>query len=222
MLDYLRLPKYTNLCSVSEKSVFLDVLLSAAVDPLVLVSDSIPIGRGEVLTTVAALAVQVGLSQSAVRAALAKLCARGLIRHDRECGGLIIDVLHFTRYLPIVCDSPDTVRLYRHITDKPWYRNVGVKSVYLYLLQHADEKLQSCIKHISWPSRGAVSSSFEEMRQGCGVGKKAILVALKWLKQSGDIRYIATDKRCEVVLRDNAVSNVIEVDFTQRKRFGME
>lgn len=222
MLDYLRLPKYTNLCSVSEKSVFLDVLLSAAVDPLVLVSDSIPIGRGEVLTTVATLAVQVGLSPNAVRAALARLCSSGMIRLSRECGKLMIDVLHFTRYLPIVCDSPDTVRLYRHVMDKPWYKNAGVKSVYLYLLQHADEKFQSCIKHICWPSRGAVSSSFEEMRQGCGVGKKTILAALERLTESGDILYLSTDKRCEILLRDDAVSNVIEVDFNRRKRFGME
>lgn len=222
MNDYIRLPKHFGLRTGSEKAVFLDVLLSAAVDPLVLVSDSIPIGRGEVFTTVVKLAGHIALSPNTVRTALARLCSRGLIRYSRECGGLMIDVLHFTRYLPIVCDTTDTVRLYRHITDKPWYKNNRVKAVYLYLLQHANMNIQSSIRCVRYPSSGTVTASFAEMRQDCGVGRKTILTALEGLKQSGDILYISTNKRCEVVLRDNAVSNIIEVDFTQRKRFGME
>lgn len=210
--SYVRYPRgFSSLPPSDTYKLFLHILLSAAETPCLLRTDVgvMPVGRGEIYISIRTLAGQLHVRPLHIKRALLYLADRCLIelphRLPANHENILITILRYYRYSSYICDTPDTVRVYRSIMDKPWYTDTRVKTVYLHLLTHTSHTRQI---------GGAKSDcSIAELAYVAGVRKAVVQHALKILSATSDIDYMSTDRRCVVTFRAPPDEQVIHVNF---------
>lgn len=214
---YIRIPRQAKVpfpisqpCLVP---VMLDLLLTAAESPYISTADgtAVPVGRGETHASIHALSGRLKDRPLHIKRALLELADSGLIELPKSLpanhANMLITVFRFYRYSSYVCDTPETVRVYRSIMEKPWYTDHRVKAVYLYLLIHTPFTRQI--------GGAKVERSITEIAQAANVRKSVVQQALQALSDSGDIAYLATDQRCAVTFRAPTEERIIHVNFSK-------
>lgn len=214
MNGFIRLPRLLftehRVKNVEILSVLIELLLTAAEYPYISTTGgvAVPVGRGEIRTSIQSLAERLHERPLHIKRALLDMASSGMIswynRLPAEKTKFPITVLRYYRYSSFVCDVPATMRVYRSIMDKPWYVSGRVKAVYLFMLAQTHTRQVGGVH---------VGLQVAELAYATGISKRNVLNALRALADAGDIDYLATDRRCEVVFRAPPDERVIHVDF---------